>query len=144
MRELLPLKNEAIFLPRTFSKLFTPEGYKIFIKRSDQLANQMKQLTSNVSLQLSYSRENAKSVYMFTMAGLYNLTEGIQIYNSSEFTLNYLYMYKNLSKMTKQSLLTVDQLSFDVIATVVAAEEVLEYYENVTSNFEAGGSFIFK
>jgi hypothetical protein len=37
-------------------------------------------------------------------------------------------MFENLNDMVVQSLLVIDQLSFDVIAFVVAAKDVLEYF----------------
>lgn len=66
----------------------------------------------------------------------------MEVFANTPFVLNSYDMFQNLNSMVVNSLLIIDQLSFDIIAFVVAAKDVLEYYEESMSSFQSGGQAI--
>lgn len=52
-------------------------------------------------------------------------------------------MFQNLNSMVFTAIDIIDKLSYDVIAFVVAAKDVLQYFEETISNFKQGGQKIF-
>lgn len=62
---------------------------------------------------------------MFSMANPNEITECLRVFAESTFTLNSQDMFLNLTAMVRNSIMVIERLSFDVIAFVVAAKDVL-------------------